>query len=130
VSARILVVDDNEDSVWITREILTRRGFEVEVAYNGPSALELIEQNPPDLIVLDVMMPGMSGIEVLDRLRSNPKQAVIPVIMLTAKAQDDDVLEGYKTGADYYITKPFTAKQLLYGINLLLGTENGKAEGH
>ncbi len=121
MSAYILVVDDNEDSVWITREILVRRGFDVDVAYDGPSALAKVAARQPDLIVLDVMMPGMSGIEVLDRLRADPTRASTPVILLTAKSQDEDLLEGYKTGADYYITKPFVAKQLLYGVDLLLG---------
>ena len=69
------------------------------------------------------MMPQMSGMEVLDRLRANPATAGVPVILVTAKDQDEDLLAGYKYGADYYITKPFSAKQLLYGIGLVLGTE-------
>jgi len=123
VSALILVVDDNQDNVNIAREILLSRGFEVRVAYNGPSALASVEQQRPDLILLDVMMPQMSGMEVLDRLRANPATAGLPVILVTAKDQDEDLLAGYKYGADYYITKPFSAKQLLYGIGLVLGTE-------
>ena len=119
----ILVVDDNQDNVNIAREILLSRGFEVRVAYNGPSALASVEQQRPDLVLLDVMMPQMSGMEVLDRLRANPATAGVPVILVTAKDQDEDLLAGYKYGADYYITKPFSAKQLLYGIGLVLGTE-------
>jgi len=120
VSAIILVVDDNEDNVHIAREILLSRGFEVRVAYNGPSALVSVEQQRPDLILLDIMMPQMSGMDVLDRLRANPATANVPVILVTAKDQDEDLLAGYKYGADYYITKPFSAKQLLYGIGLVL----------
>ena len=119
----ILVVDDNQDNVNIAREILLSRGFEVRVAYNGPSALASVEQQRPDLVLLDVMMPQMNGMEVLDRLRANPATAGVPVILVTAKDQDEDLLAGYKYGADYYITKPFSAKQLLYGIGLVLGTE-------
>ena len=123
MSTLILVVDDDQDNVTIAREILLSRGFEVRVAYNGPSALASVEQQRPDLVLLDVMMPQMSGMEVLDRLRANPATAGVPVILVTAKDQDEDLLAGYKYGADYYITKPFSAKQLLYGIGLVLGTE-------
>ena len=123
MSALILVVDDNADNVNIAREILLSRGFEVRVAYNGQSALASVEQQRPDLVLLDIMMPQMSGMEVLDRLRANPATAGVPVILVTAKDQDEDLLAGYKYGADYYITKPFSAKQLLYGIGLVLGTE-------
>ena len=123
MSALILVVDDNADNVNIAREILLSRGFEVRVAYDGQSALASVEQQRPDLVLLDVMMPQMSGMEVLDRLRANPATAGVPVILVTAKDQDEDLLAGYKYGADYYITKPFSAKQLLYGIGLVLGTE-------
>ena len=123
MSTLILVVDDDQDNVTIAREILLSRGFEVRVAYNGPSALASVEQQRPDLVLLDVMMPQMSGMEVLDRLRANPATAGVPVILVTAKDQDEDILAGYKYGADYYITKPFSAKQLLYGIGLVLGTE-------
>jgi len=119
----ILVVDDNEDNVRIAREMLLTRGFEVRVAYDGPSALASIEQQRPDLVLLDVMMPKMSGMEVLDRIRKNTATAAIPVILVTVKSQDEDLLAGYKFGADYYITKPFTAKQLVYGINLVLGSD-------
>jgi CheY-like chemotaxis protein len=119
----ILVVDDNEDNLRIAREMLLARGFEVRIAHDGPSALASLEQQLPDLVLLDVMMPKMSGMEVLDRIRKNPATAAIPVILVTVKSQDEDLLAGYKFGADYYITKPFTAKQLVYGISLVLGSE-------
>ncbi len=82
-----------------------------------------MKQFPPDIILLDVMMPGMDGIEVLDHIKADPKSASIPVIMVTAKSQDEDLLVGYKYGAEYYVTKPFTARQLLYAIGLVLGTD-------
>lgn len=125
VKETVLVVDDNQDSVTIARSILEARGFTVLVAYDGATALGVVEESKPDVVLLDVMMPEMGGMEVLDRLKHSPTTAHIPVILLTAKAQDEDVLTGYKGGADYYITKPFTPKQLVYGIQLVLGNNDG-----
>jgi CheY-like chemotaxis protein len=118
----VLVVDDNEDNLRVTEEILKTKGFTVHVAGDGASALRSIEQSRPDVVLLDIMLPDMDGMEVLDRLRSSNESARLPVILVTAKAQDEDLLAGYKVGADYYITKPFTARQLLHGIGLVLGT--------
>ena len=117
----ILIVDDNADSVAIMRTILGRNGYQVAAAMSGSEALDHLEKEKPDLILLDVMMPKMSGLEVLQHIKGNPATGNLPVILVTAKTRDDDVLSGYQYGADYYITKPFTAKQLLYGINLVLG---------
>ncbi|HZP42902.1 MAG TPA: response regulator [Candidatus Binatia bacterium] len=124
MSPAVLIVDDNDDNLRIMREILVARGYEVRVARDGPSALRVLEEQPPDVILLDIMMPEMDGMEVLDRIKGSADLAHIPVILVTAKAADEDLLAGYKTGADYYITKPFTAKQLLYGIGLVLGSES------
>ena len=124
MSTAVLLVDDNDDNLRIMREILVARAFDVRIAHDGPSALKLLEQQRPDVILLDVMMPEMDGMEVLDRIKASPEMADIPVILVTAKSQDEDLLTGYKFGADYYITKPFTAKQLLYGIGLVLGSES------
>ena len=126
MSARVLVVDDNEDNVKIMSLILLGKGFEVRTARDGKAALRSIEQERPDVVLLDIMMPDMDGIEVLDRIRANPQSASLPVILVTGKGQDDDVLAGYKYGADYYITKPFTARQLLHGIGLVLGNEQSE----
>jgi CheY-like chemotaxis protein len=117
----VLVVDDDEDIVCITQAMLVRRGFEVRVARNGKSALQALAERCPDVVLLDVMMPEMDGLEVLAHIRENPATARTPVILLTAKAQDVDVLKGYAGGADYYITKPFTREQLLNGISHVLG---------
>ncbi|GBD25409.1 Transcriptional regulatory protein WalR [bacterium HR30] len=121
---RVLVVDDNPDSLVITRGILEPKGYEVIEATSGPQALALVEQSPPDVVLLDIMMPGMSGLEVLQQLKERYETARIPVILVTAKTADEDVVQGYQSGADYYITKPFTGTQLLYGIELVLGREN------
>ena len=117
----IMVVDDNADIITIVKTILEGNGYEVICASSGPELLTHLETRKPDLIVLDVMMPQMDGLEVLTRLKGAADTATIPVILLTAKVQYEDVLGGYKLGADYYITKPFTSSQLLNGINLLLG---------
>src|SRR5215472_1673779 len=129
MSRRILVVDDNLDSILIMRSTLETHGFTVLSAHSGPDALEQLRTEVPDLILLDVMMPHMSGLEVLQRIKSTHATAKVPVIMVTAKMQDEDVMTGYQHGADYYITKPCTAKQLVYGISLVLGrAEAGGSE--
>jgi CheY-like chemotaxis protein len=117
----VLVVDDNPDSVTILRTILESRGFQVSAATSGAEALEMLKTLTPDLVLLDVMMPEMSGLDVLQQIKESAPTGRVPVILVTARTHDDDVLSGYQYGADYYITKPFTSKQLLYGINLVLG---------
>ncbi len=121
MAQKILVVDDNPDSVAIMRSILENHGYQVHVAASGTAALQIVSKEALDLVLLDVMMPEMSGIEVLQRIKDNSQTGRLPVILVTAKTHDEDVVVGYQYGADYYITKPFTAKQLLYGISLVLG---------
>jgi len=121
----IMVVDDNPDIITIVKTILEGRGFTVFSASSGAELLNMLGGQKPDLIILDIMMPEMDGLEVLTRLKGKTETSTIPVILLTAKVQYEDVLGGYKLGADYYITKPFTSTQLVNGINLLLG--EGKA---
>jgi len=123
MSPIVLVVDDDEDNIRILSTILLARGFEVRLARDGHGALESIRQQRPDLIVLDVMMPGIDGIQVLAALRADAQTRGVPVILVTAKTGDQDLLEGYRYGADYYVTKPFTSRQLLYAVSLVLGTE-------
>lgn len=125
MAARILVVDDNPDGLRIVETILKNNGYESRSAKSGAEALAAVAAESFQLILLDVMMPEMSGVEVLERLRSNAQSARIPVILVTAKAHDDDIITGYRHGADYYITKPFTSQQLLYGIRLVLGEATG-----
>jgi two-component system, OmpR family, alkaline phosphatase synthesis response regulator PhoP len=117
----IMVVDDNPDIITIVKTILEGKGYSVLSASSGQELLNLLSNQKPDLIILDIMMPEMDGLEVLGRLKGVTETASIPVILLTAKVQYEDVLGGYKLGADYYITKPFTSTQLVNGINLLLG---------
>jgi CheY-like chemotaxis protein len=116
----IMVVDDNPDLVDIIRLTIESNGFNVRSANSGIELFAALEKEKPDLILLDVMMPDMDGFEVLTRLKSDPGTGSIPVILLTAKVQYEDVLGGYKLGADYYMTKPYTGPQLLTGINRLL----------
>lgn len=117
----IMVVDDNPDIITIVKTILEGKGYQVLSASSGQELLNLLTDRKPDLVILDIMMPEMDGLEVLGRLKAVTETASIPVILLTAKVQYEDVLGGYKLGADYYITKPFTSTQLVNGINLLLG---------
>ena len=122
----ILVVDDNDDTLRIITKILTSNGFEVAVEKNGRDALSRAFETVPELVILDIMMPEMSGLEALEELRQRPATSAVPVILLTAKSQDEDVIAGYRVGADYYMTKPFTSKQLLYGVRLVLGLPQGQ----
>jgi len=117
----VMVVDDNPDIITIVKTILEGKGYNVFSAFSGAELLNMLKDQKPDLIILDIMMPEMDGLEVLSRLKAMSDTATIPVILLTAKVQYEDVLGGYKLGADYYITKPFTSTQLVNGINLLLG---------
>jgi len=121
----IMVVDDNPDAGTLVKAILEREGFGVQTTDNGLEVFSRLKEQKPDLIILDIMMPHVDGLEVLERLRGTAETSSIPVILLTAKVQYDDVIEGYKLGADYYITKPFTSTQLVNGINLIL---NGDQE--
>ncbi len=123
----IMVVDDDHELVTIVRVILEQKGFNVRCAYNGPQLFAGLDEHKPDLIILDIMMPEMDGLEVLTRLKSNQGTSSIPVILLTAKVQYEDVLGGYKLGANHYITKPFTQTQLMTGINRLLGGDQGRS---
>ena len=117
------MVDDTRENVLLLRTMLERRGIEVDYAYDGEAALQLLEQHRFDVVLLDIMMPRMDGLEVLEHIRATAQLATLPVIMVTAKANDTDVLTGYRGGADYYITKPFTTQQVLYGIGLVSGQE-------
>jgi two-component system alkaline phosphatase synthesis response regulator PhoP/two-component system response regulator VicR len=108
----VLVVDDDPQIVRVVEINLTQEGHAVRTAADGEEALAAVAQERPDLIILDVMMPRMDGFETLKRLKADPALAEIPVIMLTARAQDEDVFEGYGTGATWYLTKPFEPGEL------------------
>ena len=123
----ITVVDDDLEIVTLVRVILEQEGFNVGCANSGQQLFAGLEKEKPDLIILDVMMPVMDGLVVLARLKDAPETSSIPVILLTVLEQYEDVLAGYKTGADYYMTKPFTRTQLITGINRLLGGDQGRS---
>jgi DNA-binding response OmpR family regulator len=117
---RILVVDDDKNVVQIIAVNLRYEGLEVIEAYDGEEALAKVAAEKPDLILLDIMMPMMDGIEVCRRLKKNPQTASIPIIMLTAKTMDGDMLAGWDAGADDYLTKPFNPLGLTQRVKLRL----------
>ncbi len=117
----IMIVDDNPDLVEIVKRILSAKGYGVQCVYGGEEVFQRLEEQRPDLILLDIMMPRMDGFDVLSRLRRSAETSAIPVILLTGRSQFEDVLKGYGMGTDYYISKPFTPTQLLNGIDLVLG---------
>jgi DNA-binding response OmpR family regulator len=112
-SQKILVVDDEEHVVAAIVTNLELEGFDVVPAYSGSEALELVAEEKPDLIVLDVMMPEMSGWEVLQSLKDNPDTETVPVVMLTALSQDRDIEMGWELEANAYLTKPFDPAKLI-----------------
>jgi DNA-binding response OmpR family regulator len=120
--ARILFADDDPGMRALVAINFEAEGFAVTTASDGIAALEEVERVRPDLVVLDVMMPGLDGLEVLQELRKRPAAADIPVVLLTAKATDADVWDGWKAGADYYMTKPFKPEDLVNFAHNLLGT--------
>ncbi|MEX2143918.1 MAG: response regulator [Anaerolineales bacterium] len=117
---RILVVDDDLDTVKLIGTTLEKQGYTISAAQDGVEALEKVAQRHPDLILLDIMMPKMDGIEVLRRLRADPATASIPVILFTAKAQVDDKVAGLDAGADEYLTKPTHPAELVARVRSLL----------
>lgn len=118
--ASILVVDDERDLSELLSYNLRKSGYEVHLASTGRAALDAIAQRMPNLVLLDVMLPELSGTEVASRLRSNPATANLPIIMLTAKGEEVDQLVGLTVGADDYIPKPFSMKVLLARIEAVL----------
>lgn len=119
----IVVVDDDQDIRMILRANLEEEGYDVKEAQGGREALDVIRQNDPDLVVLDIMMPEVDGYDVLQELRSKPEYAELPVVLLTARRQESDVWEGWSAGADYYITKPFKMNELIQFIRYIFGEE-------
>ena len=117
---KILAVDDKPDNIELIADIVEALDYEVLKAYDGPTALEIVDSTPPDLILLDVNMPGMSGFEVVSQLKSNDVTAQIPVIMLTALTDVKHRVEGLGLGADDYLTKPFSARELAARIETRL----------
>jgi DNA-binding response OmpR family regulator len=127
MSKKVLVIDDDPMIRALVQAMLESAGFNVVVAEDGQQGVDILdkEARPLDisLVVLDVVMPGMHGLDVLTRMKLHPHTSSLPVLMLTGESKAEDILAGYNVGADYYITKPFTRQQLMYGINLVLGNE-------
>src|SRR5574339_1024939 len=122
MSSTILIVDDEYSGRETLQSVLEGEGYQLEMAENGVQAIEKAKRLLPDVILLDVMMPGMTGFEVCERIRSDPQVAEIPIIILTALDDRDSLLTGLKSGADDFITKPFDRFELrarLIGITRL-----------
>lgn len=120
MSHRILIVDDEPNIVISLEYLLKKEGFEVAVATDGEAALQQAAEFSPELILLDVMMPKKSGFEVCQALRADPARAGVKIIMLTAKGRETEVAKGLALGADAYVTKPFSTKDLVLQIKSLL----------
>ncbi len=116
----VLVVEDDSDVRELIARKLAQAGFEVHTREDGQAGLEATSEVAPDIVLLDVMMPRLDGIEVCRRMRAKPSTASVPVIMLTAKAQEADVDRGFGVGADDYITKPFSPRELLNRVQAVL----------
>lgn len=118
---KVLIVDDEPNIVISLEFLMKREGFEVLVANDGEAALQQIATHLPDLVLLDVMLPKRNGFEVCQQLRGNPEWAGVKVIMLTAKGRDTEVAKGLALGADAYMTKPFSTKDLVAQVKQMLG---------
>ena len=124
---RILLVEDERDLLELLKYNLDREGYAVSTAETGEDGLKLVRTQPPDLILLDLMLPSMDGLEVCRSLKARPDTASIPVIMLTAKGEESDIVAGLELGADDYITKPFSPRILMARIKAVL--RRAEAEG-
>lgn len=118
--ARILVIEDESDIAALVAYQLAHSGFQVRTAGDGPEAIRSLESDPPDLIILDLMLPGVSGVQVLRTLRSRKETAETPVIILTARAEEEERVRGFELGADDYVAKPFSPKELVLRVKAVL----------
>jgi len=118
--SRVLIVEDEPDIRELVVHHLKREGYQVSVAASGEEALRQVQASPPDLVLLDLMMPAMNGLEVCRRLRQDPVTASLPIVMLTAKGDEIDRVLGLEIGADDYVVKPFSPKELLARVRAVL----------
>jgi len=119
-ATQILIVEDEEALATLLEYNLGKEGFDVSLSGDGEEALLRIEESPPDLVILDWMLPKVSGIEICRRIRSKPETRNLPVIMLTARAEEADRIRGLDTGADDYLTKPFSTNELIARVRAVL----------
>ena len=124
----VLVIDDEKDLIELVRYNLEKEGFDVIAATDGQSGVEVVRKHRPDLVVLDLMMPGLDGLQVCQRLRSDPRTARVPIIMLTAKATEADRVVGLEFGADDYVTKPFSPREVVARVKAVLRRSAAQAE--
>lgn len=120
VKTRIVVADDDKDILDLVVFKLTQAGYDVVAVPDGVAALAAIEANPPRLAILDVMMPGLSGMDVLRKVRANEATKDLDIILLTARSRDSDVDAGFAIGASDYVIKPFSPRELVHRVNALL----------
>ncbi len=120
MAIRVLVVDDEKDIVELVRYHAAKAGFECVAGGDGPTALRLVRELQPDVVILDLMLPGLDGLQVCRRLREDPATARLPIIMLTAKAEEVDRILGLELGADDYVVKPFSPRELMARVRAVL----------
>ncbi len=120
MARRVLIVDDDPNLVKLVRATLQTEGLEIAAASNGAECLLAVESEHPDLIILDIAMPVLDGYQTFRLLRAKPETAMIPVIMLTARNSDTEVLQGWASGVDFYLTKPFEMQELLVATRRML----------
>lgn len=121
---RILVVDDEPYVLRVIQMKLENAGYQVETVGDGISAWEKIQIDKPDMLITDIVMPGLNGYELIRKVRSEPETRELPVLMLTGRGQDVDELKGYEAGVDKFLTKPFSPKELLSIVGEILGGQN------
>jgi two-component system phosphate regulon response regulator PhoB len=117
---RILIVEDERDMADLVAARLRREGYLVDLAHDGQEGLEKIRANPPDLAIIDIMMPRLSGTELVTEMRQDPRTAAVPIIMMTAKSEESDIVVGLHLGADDYVTKPFSLSVLVARVAAVL----------
>ena len=120
MSANVLIVEDEKSISTLLKYNLEKEGYTIIISQNGEDGIEQVKKNLPDLVILDWMLPDLSGIAVCDLIKREPRLKSIPVIMLTAKSEETDKIRGFETGADDYVTKPFSTKELVLRVQALL----------
>lgn len=126
--SKVLIVDDEQDIAELLSYNLEKEGFSTIKAYDGVSVFNIIMTKKPDLIILDLMLPGMNGLDICKKVRANPATADLPIIMLTAKGDELDKIIGLEIGADDYITKPFSVKELVARVRTVLRRSQDRPE--